>query len=213
MTSLERGQFFLRVFIEAFDTVNHGILKHKLELSEIKGKYLNGFKSYLKHRQQFLSIGKNENSIYRRITCYITQGSILGPLLFLLYINDLFSSSSKLTLIMLSDDTNLFISDSNTENLFETMNEELRKLAIWFWVEGGGGGGLSKRPINFSPAISRNVGSSPQNCVTFSFDPFAILLKDFNAIPSASPKLLNLNQDYPLKKRGFSGQILIKLRS
>ena len=106
MTSLERGQFFLRVFIEAFDTVNHGILKHKLELSEIKGKYLNGFKSYLKHRQQFLSIGKNENSIYRRITCYITQGSILGPLLFLLYINDLFSSSSKLTLIMLSDDTN-----------------------------------------------------------------------------------------------------------
>ena len=41
---------------------------------------------------------------------------------------------------MLSDDTNLFISDSNTENLFETMNEELRKLAIWFWVEGGGGG-------------------------------------------------------------------------
>ena len=68
-------------------------------------------------------------------------------------------------------------------------------------------------PNRFSPAISRNVGISPQNCVTFSFDPFAILLKDFNAIPSASPKLLNLNQDYPLKKRGFSGQILIKLRS
>ena len=46
MTSLERGQFFLRVFIEAFDTVNDGILKHKLELSEIKGKYLNGFKLF-----------------------------------------------------------------------------------------------------------------------------------------------------------------------
>ena len=51
MTSLERGQFFLRVFIEAFDTVNHGILKHKLELSEIKGKCPNWFKSYLKHQQ------------------------------------------------------------------------------------------------------------------------------------------------------------------
>ena len=163
MTSLERGQFFLRVFIEAFDTVNHGILKHKLELSEIKGKYLNGFKSYLKHRQQFLSIGKNENSIYRRITCYITQGSILGPLLFLLYINDLFSSSSKLTLIMLSDDTNLFISDSNTENLFETMNEELRKLAIWFWVEGGGGaGGCQKGPSIFPLQFLETLELAPK---------------------------------------------------
>ena len=202
MTSLERGQFFLRVFIEAFDTVNHGILKHKLELSEIKGKCPNRFKSYLKDQQQLLSLGKSENSIYRRITFCITQGSILGPLLFLLYINDFFSNSSKLTLIMLSDHTNLFISDSNTENLFETMNEELRKVAIWFRV-GGGDGGYQKMSTNFSPAISRNVGISPQNCVIFSFDPFAILLKDFNAVPSASPKLLNLNRDHPSKKGFF----------
>ena len=103
---------------------------------------------------------------------------------------------------MLSDHTNLFISDSNTENLFETMNEELRKVAIWFRV-GGGDGGYQKMSTNFSPAISRNVGISPQNCVIFSFEPFAILLKDFNAVPSASPKLLNLNQDHPSKKGFF----------
>ena len=55
-------------------------------------------------------------------------------------------------------------------------------------------------PTNFSPVTSKNVGLSPQNFLSFSFNPFVTLMQNFKFIPSVSPKLLNLNQDHPSKK-------------
>ena len=64
------------------------------------------------------------------------------------------------------------------------------------------GGGKRALPTSFPPVTSRNVGINPQNFLTFSFNPFLILFnpKNFKAIPIASPKLLNLNQDHSSKK-------------
>ena len=118
LTSFKKSQVTLGVLIDlskAFGTDNYSILLYKLELYEIKGKSLNW--SYSKHWQQFVSPDKIENNMYCKITCGVSQGSFLRPILFFLDINDLCRSSSKLIWIF-ADDTNLYISDSNTISLF-----------------------------------------------------------------------------------------------
>ena len=65
------------------------------------------------------------------------------------------------------------------------------------------GGGQKGPGTSFSPVTPTNVGFGPQNLLTFSFNPFAILVQNFKFVPRASPKLLNLNQDHPSKKAIF----------
>ena len=67
----------------------------------------------------------------------------------------------------------------------------------------GGWGGQKSPHTSFSPVTSRNVGIRPQNFLTFSFNPFNRLAENFKFASSASPKLLNLNQDHPSKKAVF----------
>ena len=69
--------------------------------------------------------------------------------------------------------------------------------------DGMGGGGQKCPPTSFSPITSTNVRFGPQNILNFSFNSFATLVRDSKFVPSASPKLLNLNQDHPSKKAVF----------
>ena len=133
--AFEKNEYTLGVFIDlskAFDTVDHSILLRKLELYGITDRNYAWIKSYLSNRLQYIQIDENSRTEFCVVKCGVPQGSILGPLLFLLYINDLKNASSVLDPIMFADDTNLFYTHSNIRKLFLTMNEELASINQWF---------------------------------------------------------------------------------
>ena len=114
---------------KAFDTVNHKILLSKLYLYGIRGTPHNWFESYLHNQRQFVKIDSTKSS-YENITCCLPQGSTLGPLLFLLYVNDLHVPNcvDKLSVWSFADDTNLFYSSDNLKQLESVMNQELKQI-------------------------------------------------------------------------------------
>ena len=132
----DRDEHCLGVFIDlrkAFDTVDHSILVGKLEHLGIRGIPLELIKSYLCNRKQYVAYGNSE-SPQRDISVGVPQGSILGPLFFVLYINDLSAASDFFKYILFADDTNLFASGRNGEELVRCVNSELGKLNDWFEI-------------------------------------------------------------------------------
>ena len=115
---------------KAFDTVDHQILLSKLELYGIKGQAINLLKSYLTNRKQKCQI-RNSFSSGRLIKCSVPQGSILGPLLFLLYINDLPHCLCKTKPRLFADDTNLTASANSMTSLEAAINSDLENLRKW----------------------------------------------------------------------------------
>ena len=93
----------------------------------------NWLRSYLNNRKQYVALG-NVSSSLSTVLCGVPQGSVLGPLLFILYINDICYVSKLLQLILFADDTNLFRSSDNLQNLCNEIGTELCKLNIWFKV-------------------------------------------------------------------------------
>ena len=132
--SIENREVSIGIFIDlskAFDTLNHNILLSKLEHYGIRGIPLLWLKDYLTNRKQFVCYN-SASSLMRPITCGVPQGSILGPLLFILYVNDIVNCSKLLHFILFADDTNLFFSSKNYNDLMLTVNTELGKLSEWF---------------------------------------------------------------------------------
>ena len=117
-------------FRKAFDTIPFDLLLDKMQFYGIKGDTLNWFKSYLTDRSQLVEINGTK-SVCRTVKMGVPQGSVLGPLLFLLYINDLPNSVKCSTPILFADDTTVFKIGTNILDLYRDMNNDLKKLESW----------------------------------------------------------------------------------
>ena len=131
--ALEKGEYVIGIFLDfskAFDTVNHSILLEKLQYMGIRGVAYDWLCDYLSERKQYVMYNGHKSDA-KSICCGVPQGSILGPLLFLLYINDIANVSTVLFSILFADDTNSLASGKNLDQLVHTVNNELEKIVTW----------------------------------------------------------------------------------
>ena len=129
-----RGNVALGVFIDlkkAFDTVDHGVLLAKLEHYGVRGEALGLLASYLGGRSQYVVYGGAESG-RGKVECGVPQGSVLGPLFFLIYVNDMVRVSKDLGFVLFADDTNIFAEGKDPVELFGRVNGALGELNRWF---------------------------------------------------------------------------------
>lgn len=133
LQNIENKHYTLGLFIDftkAFDCLNHSILIHKLMLNGVRGTPLSLLRSYLTNRQQCVCIGDHISS-FLPTTSGVPQGSVLGPLLFNVFVNDIVQIDSEAKFIMYADDCTLLISGECEDNLVMKCNAILERLHFW----------------------------------------------------------------------------------
>ena len=132
--ALDNKKSTLAIFLDlskAFDTINHDILLYKLDFYGIRGPVYDWIKSYLSDRSQYVQyLGCKSGPM--QIKCGVPQGSVIGPLLFIIYMNDLPDCLHNAKGILFADDTTLYESSYNINELYISMNHDLAILSDWF---------------------------------------------------------------------------------
>ena len=136
ITSFENKKVTLGVFLDpskAFDTIDHKILFKKLEWYGVRGIALEWFRSYLINRKQFVQYKDTESSTHI-IPCGVPQCSVLGPLLFIIYTNDLPNCLTHSKTILFADDTTVYLNSQNIPDMYIQISYDLESLSEWFRV-------------------------------------------------------------------------------
>ena len=131
---LDEGNYVAGVFFDlqkAFDTVDHAILLHKLSNYGIRGIVHKWFESYLTDRMQYTTVSEHCSKPLT-VNCGVPQGSVLGPLLFILYMNDISRAVSDAKIKLFADDTNMFTHDKDLTVLTRKCNKYLGEINSWF---------------------------------------------------------------------------------
>ena len=138
LNSLNKKQISLLLLIDfskAFDMVEHDVLLKKLECYGIRGVALQWFKSYLSDREQFVNVNNSKSSM-KPLKYGVPQGSILGPLLFVIYINDMPNVSKLATFILYADDANIIISGTTMSEIETELAKLTNDLVRWVDING-----------------------------------------------------------------------------
>ena len=166
LKNLDENKVTCTIFLDlakAFDTVNHGILLLKMEKYGIRGKALSLLKSYLQNRQHSVKLNNVKSSILT-LNIGVPQGSVLGPLLFLLFINDL-PNFSNFNVKLFADDTFLSLESKSYKDLQKNVNEEMISISRWLTI--------NKLTLNISKTkymVISNKKKPPDNDFQIKFD-------------------------------------------
>ena len=178
---------------KAFDTINHNYLLVKLETYGVRGVCLEWFKSYLNNRTQCVAI-KNQLSDTAVINCGVPQGSILGPILFIIYVNDFPRSCNKIVPFLFADDTNCVYVRPKGDSL--TLQEEIEHIPSW----------MAKNKLSLHVGKTELVHFL--NCREES-----VKLADVTISPTNYVKYLGVLLDKNLRFEAHVQRVLEKLRS